>query len=155
MSVRIGTHATTSISPARETYIAVVTVIAIGAHLILRYSTHLPPSIYLGPLFLALIVGGIPVPFEPEQETLAARVRLGLAGGNLYRAFRCNGHVPRGIVVYRRPCLKQARVSDSYLRSGGFQFPSPTPKHLRLWFPALALGPPQFRAPISSFSLAA
>ena len=38
-----------------------VTAIAIGAHLMLRYSTHLPPSIYLGPLFLALIVGGIPI----------------------------------------------------------------------------------------------
>ena len=50
-----------AISTARETYIAVVTLIAIGAHLILRYSTHLPPSIYLGPLFLALIVGGIPI----------------------------------------------------------------------------------------------
>ena len=53
--------AKTSISTARETYIAVVTVIAIAAHLILRYSTHLPPSAYLGPLFLALVVGGIPI----------------------------------------------------------------------------------------------
>ena len=57
----IGTPAKKSISTARETYIAVVTVTAIGVHLILRYSTHLPPSIYLGPLFLALIVGGIPI----------------------------------------------------------------------------------------------
>ncbi len=53
--------AKTTISTKRETYIAVVTVIAIGAHLILRYSTHLPPWIYLGPLFFALIVGGIPI----------------------------------------------------------------------------------------------
>lgn len=53
--------ANTTISTKRETYIAVLTVIAIGAHLVLRYSTHLPPSIYLGPLFLALIVGGIPI----------------------------------------------------------------------------------------------
>jgi heavy metal translocating P-type ATPase len=36
-------------------------VVAIATHLILRYSTHLPASIYLGPLFLALIVGGIPI----------------------------------------------------------------------------------------------
>ena len=53
--------AKTAISTAKETYFAVVTVIAIAAHLILRYSTHMPPSIYLGPLFLALIVGGIPI----------------------------------------------------------------------------------------------
>ena len=51
----------TAISPARDTYIAAVTVIAIVAHLILRYGTHLPAPIYLGPLFLALIVGGIPI----------------------------------------------------------------------------------------------
>ena len=61
MPLSIGTPAKTSISTVRETYIAVVTVIAIAAHLILRYSTHLPPSIYLGPLFLALLVGGIPI----------------------------------------------------------------------------------------------
>ena len=51
----------TAISPARDTYIAAVTVIAIVAHLILRYGTHVPAPIYLGPLFLALIVGGIPI----------------------------------------------------------------------------------------------
>ena len=53
--------AKTTISTARETYIAAVTLIAIGAHLGLRYSTHLPPSIYLAPLFLALVIGGIPI----------------------------------------------------------------------------------------------
>src|SRR5450755_4552599 len=61
MSHPVKIPAKTAISTARETYIAVVTVIAIATHLILRYSTHLPPSIYLGPLFLALIVGGIPI----------------------------------------------------------------------------------------------
>jgi cation transport ATPase len=50
-----------AISTAKETYIAAATLIAIAAHLVLRYSTHLPPSIHLGPLFLALIVGGIPI----------------------------------------------------------------------------------------------
>src|ERR1700687_5535327 len=30
-------------------------------------------------------------PLEPRQETLAARIRLGLAGWNLDRRFRCNG----------------------------------------------------------------
>jgi cation transport ATPase len=61
MPLRIGTPAKTSLSTARETYIAGISVIAIATHLILRYSTHLPPSIYLGPLFLALVVGGIPI----------------------------------------------------------------------------------------------
>ncbi len=61
MTLPAGTPARTSISIASETYIAAVTAIAIGAHLILRYSTHLPPSMSLGPLFLALIAGGIPI----------------------------------------------------------------------------------------------
>src|SRR6202158_811431 len=61
MSPQEATPRKTSISTAKETYIAAVTVIAIAAYLILRYSTHMPPSIYLGPLFLALIVGGIPI----------------------------------------------------------------------------------------------
>ena len=61
MPLLIGAPAKKFISTAREPYIAVVTVIAIGVHLILRHSTHLPPSIYLGPLFLALIIGGIPI----------------------------------------------------------------------------------------------
>jgi heavy metal translocating P-type ATPase len=61
MSLPVNIRAKTAISTARETYIAAISAIAIATHLILRYSTHLPPSIYLGPLFLALIVGGIPI----------------------------------------------------------------------------------------------
>ena len=61
MSLPVNIRAKTAISTARETYIAAISVIAIATHLILRYSTHLPPSIYLGPLFLSLIVGGIPI----------------------------------------------------------------------------------------------
>ena len=49
------------ISTSRETYIAILTAIAIAAHLILRYLTHLPRLDYLAPLFVALAVGGIPI----------------------------------------------------------------------------------------------
>src|ERR1035437_7423740 len=49
------------ISTSRETYIAILTAIAIAAHLILRYLTHLPRLDYLAPLFVALVVGGIPI----------------------------------------------------------------------------------------------
>ncbi len=51
----------TPISTSRETYIAILTTIAIAAHLILRYLTHLPRLDYLAPLFVALAVGGIPI----------------------------------------------------------------------------------------------
>ncbi len=49
------------ISTSRETYIAIVTAVAIASHLILRYLTHLPRLAYLVPLFVALAVGGIPI----------------------------------------------------------------------------------------------
>ena len=49
------------ISTSRETYIATVTALAIAAHLILKYLTHLPRLAYLVPLFVALAVGGIPI----------------------------------------------------------------------------------------------
>src|SRR5271165_5030480 len=61
MSSQEAAPAKTGNSTARETYIAVATVIAITTHLILRYATHMPPSAYLAPLFLALVVGGIPI----------------------------------------------------------------------------------------------
>jgi heavy metal translocating P-type ATPase len=49
------------ISTSRETYIAIVTALAIASHLILKYLTHLPRLAYLIPLFVALAVGGIPI----------------------------------------------------------------------------------------------
>lgn len=46
---------------SREMYIAAITAIAIGAHTILQYATHVSRWIALTPLLLALIVGGIPI----------------------------------------------------------------------------------------------
>ena len=46
---------------SRETYIAIVTALAIASHLIFKYLTHLPRLAYLVPLFVALAVGGIPI----------------------------------------------------------------------------------------------
>src|SRR5579864_2453292 len=44
-----------------ETYIALLAALGIGVHLGLRYLTHFPSSIYLLPLYLTLIIGGIPL----------------------------------------------------------------------------------------------
>ena len=44
------------LSTSRETYIAILTAAAIGAHLILRYPFHQSPSVYLIPLFAALAI---------------------------------------------------------------------------------------------------
>ena len=50
-----------AIPTSRETYIAIVTALAIASHLIFKYLTHLPRLAYLVPLFVALAVGGIPI----------------------------------------------------------------------------------------------
>ena len=55
-----------------------MTVIAIAAHLILRYATHLSPSAYLAPLFIALAVGGIPI-----LATLAKKLWMREFGSDL------------------------------------------------------------------------
>ena len=70
--------AKTATSIAGETYIAIVTLVAIAAHVILRYSTHLPRWAYLGPLVLALAVGGIPI-----LVTLAKKLWLREFGSDL------------------------------------------------------------------------
>jgi heavy metal translocating P-type ATPase len=50
-----------SIPLSREMYTAAITAVAIGAHTILQYATHVSKWIALAPLFLALIVGGFPI----------------------------------------------------------------------------------------------
>jgi hypothetical protein len=45
----------------KETYIAGITVIAIGLHLVLRYGTHVPLRVTQAPLIVALLVGGTPL----------------------------------------------------------------------------------------------
>lgn len=59
-SVRI-VPAKTPLSASKETYIAILSAVAIAAHLILRYFSHLPMWACLVPLFAALAVGGIPI----------------------------------------------------------------------------------------------
>ena len=49
------------LSTSRETYIAIVTALAIASHLILKYLIHLPRLTCLVPLLVALAVGGIPI----------------------------------------------------------------------------------------------
>jgi heavy metal translocating P-type ATPase len=61
MSPQEATPVKIPISTSRETYIAIVTAIAIASHLILKYLTHLPPLVYFVPLLVAVVVGGIPI----------------------------------------------------------------------------------------------
>jgi heavy metal translocating P-type ATPase len=54
---------------SKETYIAVLTMVGIAAHLGLRYLTHTPRLTWRAPLFVALAVGGVPI-----MATLARRL---------------------------------------------------------------------------------
>jgi cation transport ATPase len=49
------------LSLPKETYIAVLTAVAITVHLILRYLAHLAIPLSLIPLYVALAIGGIPI----------------------------------------------------------------------------------------------
>lgn len=46
---------------SRETYIALLSAAGIAIHFALRYLVAVPPSIYLIPLYLTLVVGGVPL----------------------------------------------------------------------------------------------
>jgi heavy metal translocating P-type ATPase len=52
----------------KEIYIAGLTLLAIGLHLLLRYAATLPPRIALLPLLVALVIGGIPLVFELAKK---------------------------------------------------------------------------------------
>ncbi len=52
----------------KETYIAALTLLAIALHLILRYATALSPRVADLPLFVALVIGGIPLVFELAKK---------------------------------------------------------------------------------------
>lgn len=49
------------LSIPKETYIAILTALAIAAHLILRFLTHAPMRLSLLPLLAALAIGGTPI----------------------------------------------------------------------------------------------
>jgi cation transport ATPase len=52
----------------KEIYIAGLTLLAIALHLTLRYVAASPPRTALVPLFVALIIGGIPLVFELAKK---------------------------------------------------------------------------------------
>src|SRR5208283_3818640 len=48
-------------APSKETYIAGLTLLAIALHVVLKYALHLPAGSANAPLFVALLIGGIPL----------------------------------------------------------------------------------------------
>ena len=64
-----------------ETYIAGITIIAIGLHLVLRYGTDAPPRVALAPLVVALLVGGTPLVFDLARKTVKREFGSDLLAG--------------------------------------------------------------------------
>ena len=65
----------------KEIYIAGLTLLAIALHLTLRYVAAWPPRTALVPLFVALIIGGIPLVFELARKLLKMEFGSDLLAG--------------------------------------------------------------------------
>ena len=87
-------------APTKETYIAGFTLVAIVLHVVLRYAAHLPALAYNPPLFLALLVGGIPMVWELLKKI--AKLQFGsdlLAGISIITAIVLREYLVATIVV--------------------------------------------------------
>ena len=86
--------------PTKETYIAGFTLVAIILHVVLRYALHFPALTYNLPLFLALLVGGIPMVWELVKKV--AKLQFGsdlLAGISIITAIVLREYLVATIVV--------------------------------------------------------
>jgi heavy metal translocating P-type ATPase len=84
----------------KEIYIAGFTLLAIVLHLILRYTTALPPRVALMPLLAALVIGGIPLVFELVKRLF--KMEFGsdlLAGVSILTAVLLGQYLVATIVV--------------------------------------------------------
>jgi heavy metal translocating P-type ATPase len=66
---------------AKETYIAVLSIIAIGLHLALRYLVGAPRPLSFLPLYLTLILGGAPLVFELARKLVKREFGSDLLAG--------------------------------------------------------------------------
>jgi heavy metal translocating P-type ATPase len=69
------------LSIPKETYIAILTALAITIYLILRYVAHLPMRLCLIPLFVALAMGGIPIVISLGKKLWAREFGSDLLAG--------------------------------------------------------------------------
>jgi heavy metal translocating P-type ATPase len=84
----------------KEIYIAGFTLLAIALHLILRYTTALPPRVALIPLLAALVIGGVPLVFELAKKLF--KMEFGsdlLAGISILTAVLLGQYLVATIVV--------------------------------------------------------
>src|SRR5579864_8107628 len=83
-----------------ETYIALLASLGIGVHLALRYLTHFPSSIYLLPLYLTLIIGGIPLLITLVRKLITREFGSDLlAGISILSSVLLGQYLVGGIIV--------------------------------------------------------
>ncbi len=86
--------------PSKETYIAALTLLAMLLHLVLKYSFHFPPFYANVPLFVALLIGGLPLVWELLKKLV--RREFGsdlLAGVSILTAIALGQYLVATIVV--------------------------------------------------------
>ena len=84
----------------RETRIAALGAAAIALHLALRYATGAPPLVSNIPLFVALVLGGIPLVLELARRMLARDFGSDLlAGASIVTAFAMGEYLVAAIVI--------------------------------------------------------
>src|SRR5216683_1207015 len=84
----------------KETYIAGFTLLAILLHLILHFATGLSRWIVLLPLFVALVIGGIPLVFELSKKLFKKEFGSDLlAGVSILTAVLLGQYLVAAIVV--------------------------------------------------------
>jgi hypothetical protein len=70
-----------SLGRRKDTWIALLSVAAIAAHLVLRFAVHTSGTVYNLPLFAALALGGVPLVYELLMRLLARQFGSDLLAG--------------------------------------------------------------------------
>ena len=84
----------------KETYIAGITIIAIAAHLVLRYGVHAETKVALAPLICALLAGGVPLVFDLAKKLVKREFGSDLlAGVSILTAVLLGQYLVAAIVV--------------------------------------------------------
>ena len=87
-------------SQSKETYISLLAASGIVVHLALRYGLHAPPSLWLAPLYVTLVLGGVPLVFDLARK--AIRLEFGsdlLAGASIVTSVALGEYLVGSIVV--------------------------------------------------------
>jgi heavy metal translocating P-type ATPase len=84
----------------KETYIAGFTLLAIILHVVLRYALHFPSLTFNAPLFVALVIGGIPMVWELAKKLVKRQFGSDLlAGVSIITAILLGEYLVAAIVV--------------------------------------------------------